>query len=40
MNEQNGERGRRDEQNFAEAVAIANIPVLLMVLIQLTGDLR
>jgi 4-hydroxyacetophenone monooxygenase len=40
MNEQNGDRRGREEQSFAEAVAIANIPVLLMVLIQLTGDLR
>src|SRR5712691_2003960 len=29
-----------EEQRFAEAVAIANIPTLLMVLVQLTGDLR
>ncbi len=29
-----------EEQRFAEAVAIANIPTLLMVLVQLTGELR
>jgi len=29
-----------DEERFAEAVAIANIPTLLMVLTQLTGELR
>ena len=27
-------------QAFADAIAIANIPTLLMVLVQLTGDLR
>jgi 4-hydroxyacetophenone monooxygenase len=29
-----------EEQRLAEAVAIANIPTLLMVLVQLTGELR
>ncbi len=29
-----------DAQRFAEAIAIANVPTLLMVLVQLTGDLR
>ena len=29
-----------EEQQFAEAVAIANIPTLLMVLVQLTGERR
>ncbi|MBL6750325.1 MAG: NAD(P)-binding domain-containing protein [Nevskia sp.] len=29
-----------DARQFAEAVAMANIPVLLMVLVQLTGELR
>lgn len=29
-----------DERQFAEAVALANIPTLLMVLVQLTGDRR
>ena len=28
-----------DRTRFAEAVAIANVPTLLMVLVQLTGDL-
>ncbi|MEA3216397.1 MAG: 4-hydroxyacetophenone monooxygenase, partial [Acidimicrobiia bacterium] len=28
------------KQQFEEAVAIANIPTLLMVLVQLTGDTR
>jgi 4-hydroxyacetophenone monooxygenase len=29
-----------DEQQFAAAIAVANIPTLLMVLVQLTGDTR
>src|SRR4051794_8437726 len=29
-----------DEARFADAVAVANIPTLLMVLVQLTGDPR
>src|SRR4051794_41564192 len=29
-----------DEQQFAAAVAIANVPTLLMVLVQLTGERR
>ena len=29
-----------DAQRFAEAIAIANVPTLLMVLVQLTGDLK
>ena len=40
MDEGNGAYGQGEEQRFAEAVAIANIPTLLMVLVQLTGDLR
>jgi 4-hydroxyacetophenone monooxygenase len=40
MHEGNGAQGQGEEQRFAEAVAIANIPTLLMVLVQLTGDLR
>ncbi len=40
MNEGNGAYGQGEEQRFGEAVAIANIPTLLMVLVQLTGDLR
>src|SRR3954471_4317770 len=31
---------RQDEQVYAEAVAVANIPTLLMVLVQLTGERR
>ena len=40
MNEQNGAHEQGEAQRFAEAIAIANIPVLLMVLVQLTGELR
>ncbi len=40
MSEQNGAGTEREEQRFAEAIAIANIPTLLMVLVQLTGELR
>jgi len=40
MNKPNDVHDAVEAQRFAEAVAIANIPVLLMVLIQLTGDLR
>jgi 4-hydroxyacetophenone monooxygenase len=40
MDIQNDDHGAVETQSFAEAIAIANIPVLLMVLIQLTGDLR
>ena len=29
-----------DAQRFAEALALANIPTLLMVMVQLTGNLR
>ena len=29
-----------DEQIFAEAIKVANIPTLLMVLVQLTGELH
>ncbi len=29
-----------DEQQFAQAIAVANIPTLLMVLVQLTGELH
>ena len=38
--EENAAEGSGQEQRFAEAVAIANIPTLLMVLVQFTGDLR
>jgi 4-hydroxyacetophenone monooxygenase len=40
MAEQNGDRGHAEAQRFAEAIEIANIPVLLMMLVQLTGDLH
>jgi 4-hydroxyacetophenone monooxygenase len=40
MPEQNNMNGQGEAQRFAEAVAIANIPTLLMVLVQLTGDLH
>jgi 4-hydroxyacetophenone monooxygenase len=36
----NGARDSGEEQRFAQAVAVANIPTLLMVLVQMTGDLR
>ncbi|MGA2409868.1 MAG: NAD(P)/FAD-dependent oxidoreductase, partial [Candidatus Binataceae bacterium] len=38
MHEENGANGQTEAQRFAEAVAIANIPTLLIVLFQLTGD--
>jgi 4-hydroxyacetophenone monooxygenase len=38
MHEQNGALGKSEAERFAEAMAIANIPTLLMVLVQLTGD--
>jgi 4-hydroxyacetophenone monooxygenase len=40
MPEQNGNHSQGEAQRFADAIAIANIPVLLMVLVQLTGDLH
>jgi 4-hydroxyacetophenone monooxygenase len=40
MPEGNGANGPAGKQRLAEAVAIANIPTLLMVLVQLTGELR
>lgn len=40
MAEQSGSKDQEETQHLAEAIAIANIPVLLMVLVQLTGDLR
>jgi 4-hydroxyacetophenone monooxygenase len=40
MDTQNDDHGAVETRRFAEAIAIANIPVLLMVLTQLTGDLR
>ena len=38
--ETNSARESGEEQRFAQAVAIANIPTLLMLLVQLTGELR
>ncbi len=40
MQEANVTNGHEDAQQFAEAIATANVPTLLMVLVQLTGDLR
>ena len=40
MTEGNAAQGHSDEQQFAAAIAIANIPTLLMILVQLTGNLR
>jgi 4-hydroxyacetophenone monooxygenase len=40
MHEQHNANGQGEAQRFAEAVAIANIPTLLMVLVQLTGELH
>ncbi len=40
MPEQNGDHGQTEAQRFAAAIEIANIPVLLMMLVQLTGDLH
>jgi 4-hydroxyacetophenone monooxygenase len=40
MHEQHNANGQDEAQRFAEAIAIANVPTLLMVLVQLTGDLR
>jgi 4-hydroxyacetophenone monooxygenase len=40
MQEQNVTNGHEDTQRFTEAIATANIPTLLMVLVQLTGDLH
>ena len=38
--ERSASEGRADDQQFAEAVAIANLPTLMMVLVQLTGELH
>ena len=40
MHEGNDAKGQGEAQRFAEAIAIANIPTLLMVLVQLTGNLK
>jgi 4-hydroxyacetophenone monooxygenase len=39
MPEENDDRGQTETQRLAEAIEIANIPVLLMMLVQLTGNL-
>ena len=36
MHEQNNANGQGEAQRFAEAIAIANVPTLLMVLVQFT----
>jgi 4-hydroxyacetophenone monooxygenase len=40
MQEQHTTNGQGEAQRFAEAISTANVPTLLMVLVQLTGDLR
>lgn len=40
MQEQNHTNGHGEAQRFAEAITTANIPTLLMVLVQLTGELH
>jgi 4-hydroxyacetophenone monooxygenase len=40
MPEENDDRGQTETQRLVEAIEIANIPVLLMMLVQLTGNLR
>lgn len=40
MQEANTTNGHGDAQQFAEAITTANVPTLLMVLVQLTGDLH
>ena len=40
MAEWSRSEGRLEDGQFAEAVAVANIPTLLMVLVQLTGELH
>ncbi len=40
MQEQQTMNGQGEAQRFAEAIATANIPTLLMVLVQLTGELH
>jgi 4-hydroxyacetophenone monooxygenase len=40
MQEQNHVNGQDDAKRFTDAIAIANVPTLLMVLVQLTGDTR
>ena len=40
MQEPNGKLNQLDANRLAQAIELANIPVLLMVLVQLTGDLH
>ncbi len=40
MTTQTAETGTNEDQLFTEAVAVANIPTLLMVLVQLTGEMH
>jgi 4-hydroxyacetophenone monooxygenase len=40
MQERNGKQNQLEADRLADAIAVANIPVLLMVLTQLTGDLH
>ena len=40
MQEPNGKLNQLDADRLAQAIELANIPVLLMVLVQLTGDLH
>ena len=40
VHEQNHTNGHAETQRFAEAITTANIPTLLMVLVQLTGELH
>jgi 4-hydroxyacetophenone monooxygenase len=40
MQEQHSTNEQGETQRFAEAITTANVPTLLMVLVQLTGDLR
>lgn len=40
MQEQTHTNGHTDTQQFAEAISTANIPTLLMVLVQMTGDMQ
>ena len=40
MQDEQQRNGLNDAKRFADAIAIANVPTLLMVLVQLTGELR
>jgi 4-hydroxyacetophenone monooxygenase len=37
---QDNQRSENEARRFAEAIAIANVPTLLTLLAQLTGDMR